>query len=153
MSKFKKKRGGSKPTISTASLPDIIFMLLFFFMVVTVMRDATKKVSVVVPEATELNKLEQKSLVNHIYIGRPIDKKEFGTAPRIQLGDKFATEKDIPLFLEKHKLKVAEVEHPKITTSLRVDESVTMGIITDVKTELRKANQLKLNYSARPRPE
>lgn len=153
MSKFKKKRGGAKPTISTASLPDIIFMLLFFFMVVTVMRDATKKVSVVVPEATELNKLEQKSLVNHIYIGRPIDKKEFGTAPRIQLGDKFATEKDIPLFLEKHKLKVAEVEHPKITTSLRVDESVTMGIVSDVKTELRKANQLKLNYSARPRPQ
>lgn len=153
MSKFKKKRGGAKPTISTASLPDIIFMLLFFFMVVTVMRDATKKVSVVVPEATELNKLEKKSLVNYVYIGRPIDKKQFGTAPRIQLGDKFATEKDIPLFLEKHKLKVPEVEHPKITTSLRVDESVTMGIITDVKTELRKAGQLKLNYSARPRPE
>jgi biopolymer transport protein ExbD len=151
MAHFKKKRGGSKPTISTASLPDIIFMLLFFFMVVTVMRDATRKVSVVVPEATELNKLEQKSLVNYIYIGRPIDKEAFGTAPRIQLGDKFATEKDIPLFLEKHKLKVAEAEHPKITTSLRVDESVTMGIISDVKTELRKANQLKLNYSARPR--
>lgn len=150
MSKFQKKRGGSKPTISTASLPDIIFMLLFFFMVVTVMRDATLKVKVNYPTASELTKLEQKSLVNYIYIGKPVDEKEFGTAPRIQLGDKFASEKDIPLFLEKHKLKVAEAEHPKIFTSLRVDGAVTMGIVQDVKTELRKAGQLKLNYSAKP---
>lgn len=153
MSKFQKKRGGSKPAISTASLPDIIFMLLFFFMVVTVMRDATLKVKVNYPEATELTKLEQKSLVNYIYIGRPVEPKEFGTAPRIQLGDKFASEKDIPLFLEQHKLKISEGDHPKIFSSLRVDGGVTMGIVSDVKTELRKANQLKINYSAKPRAE
>lgn len=152
MSKFQKKRGKSSPEVSTASLPDIIFMLLFFFMVVTVLRDAELKVNVVTPTASELTKLEKKSLVNYIYIGRPMQKyqSKYGTKPQIQLGDKFATEKDIPLFLEKHKLTVPEGQQAGITTSLRVDKSVTMGIVADVKTALRKAEQLKVNYSAKP---
>ncbi|MDX1685622.1 MAG: biopolymer transporter ExbD [Saprospiraceae bacterium] len=152
MSKFEKKRGKSSPAISTASLPDIIFMLLFFFMVVTVLRDAELKVNVSTPRATELTKLEKKSLVNYIYIGKPMEKyqKIQGTKPRVQLGDKFADESDIPLFLEKHRLQVPEAQRAGITTSLRVDKNVTMGIVTDVKTVLRKANQLKINYSAKP---
>ncbi|MBX2814756.1 MAG: biopolymer transporter ExbD [Saprospiraceae bacterium] len=150
---FTKKRGKTNPEVSTASLPDIIFMLLFFFMVVTVLRDGERKVKVVVPQATELQKLQQKSLVNHIWIGKPTEKyaATYGTKPRIQLGDKFASEYDIPLFLEQHKIKVPEPQRPRITTSLKVDGDVTMGIVTDVKTALRKANQLKVNYSARPR--
>ena len=153
MSKFKKKRGGSNPEISTASLPDIIFMLLFFFMVVTVMRNSELMVDVHVPSATELQKLEKKSLVNYIYIGRPKEQHQnvYGTSPRIQLNDKFANETDIPLFLEKHRVKVPESQKNLITTSLRVDGDVTMGIVQDVKTALRKANQLKVNYSARKR--
>ncbi len=153
MAHFTKKRGKSKPAISTASLPDIIFMLLFFFMVVTVLRDSERKVSVRVPEATQLQKLEQKSLVNHIWIGRPVKKFQdiYGTKPRIQLGDKFATENDIPIFLEQHKVKIPEPQRPAITSSLKVDGDVTMGIVTDVKTILRKSGQLKVNYSARPR--
>lgn len=155
MSKFKKKRGKASPAISTASLPDIIFMLLFFFMVVTVLRDAELKVSVSTPFATELTKLEEKSLVNYIYIGRPIDRYQavYGTKPRIQLGDKFSTEADIPLFLEQHKLKVPEPKRPQITSSLRVDGEVTMGIVSDVKTQLRKSSQLKVNYSSKKRPD
>ncbi len=156
MSKFKKKRGKSQPAISTASLPDIIFMLLFFFMVVTVMRNSELLVDVVVPEATELQKLQQKSLVNYIYVGKPKQKNQakYGTSPRVQLNDAFvksSLEAEIPLFLEKHKIKVPEQQRPRITTSLRVDGDVTMGIVQDVKTALRKANQLKVNYSARPR--
>ena len=153
MAHFQKKRGKAKPEVSTASLPDIIFMLLFFFMVVTVLRDGERKVKVVVPEATQLQKLEQKSLVNHIWIGKPVEKFQslYGTKPRIQLGDKFATENDIPLFLEQHKIKVPESQRPQITSSLKVDGDVTMGIVSDVKTVLRKSGQLKLNYSARPR--
>ena len=153
MSKFQKKRGKSSPAISTASLPDIIFMLLFFFMVVTVLRDAELKVANSTPSATELTKLEKKSLVNYIYIGKPIAKYQSvqGTKPQIQLGDKFASEADIPLFLEKHRLTVPENQRPGITTSLRVDKDVTMGIVGDVKTALRKANQLKVNYSAKKR--
>ena len=155
MSKFSKKRGKADPAISTASLPDIIFMLLFFFMVVTVLRDAELKVKVNTPFATELTKLQEKSLVNYLYIGKPVKKFEplYGTKPRLQLGDKFATIADIPLFLEKHKIKVPESKRPKITSSLRVDGEVTMGIVQDVKTQLRKSAQLKLNYSAKKRPD
>ncbi len=154
MAKFTKKRGKAKPAISTASLPDIIFMLLFFFMVVTVLRDAELKVKVITPYATELIKLEEKSLVNYIYIGRPLKKYQdiYGTKPRMQLGDKFADVKDIPLFLEKHKIKVPEAKRPRITSSLRVDGEVTMGIVQDVKTQLRKSGQLVINYSAKQRP-
>ncbi len=148
MALFTKSRASSGAKISTASLPDIIFMLLFFFMFVTVLRDGERKVRVLVPYATELQKLEQKSLVNHIWIGRPVEKYQdlYGTKPRIQLGDKFATEFDIPLFLEQHKIKVPENQRSRITSSLKVDGDVTMGIVTDVKTILRKSGQLKLNY-------
>ena len=155
MSKFQKKRSQASPEVSTASLPDIIFMLLFFFMMVTVMRDSTLKIDVTTPDATELTKLQEKSLVNYLYIGRPKDqfRKSHGTSPRLQLGDKFANIEDIPLFLEKHKIKVPENKRPRITSSLRVDGEVTMGIVQDVKTQLRKSNQLKVNYSAKPRAE
>ena len=153
MSKFTKKRGKAKPAISTASLPDIIFMLLFFFMVVTVLRDAELKVKVSTPFATELTKLAEKSLVNYLYIGKPITRYQnlYGTKPRLQLGDKFANTADIPLFLERHKIKVPEAKRPRITSSLRVDGEVTMGIVQDIKTQLRKSGQLKLNYSAKKR--
>lgn len=155
MSKFKKKGGKATPAISTASLPDIIFMLLFFFMVVTVMRESELKVQVQVPQATELTKLEQKSLVNYIYIGKPTKNYQeiYGTAPQIQLGDKISKVKDIPLFLEQFKTGVVEAYHPRITSSIRVDGKVTMGIVQDVKTELRKQGQLRVNYSARARSE
>ena len=153
MAKFTKKRGKSKPAISTASLPDIIFMLLFFFMVVTVLRDAELKVKVSTPFATELTKLEEKSLVNYLYIGRPLERyrEVYGTKPRLQLGDKFSTVADIPIFLEKHKIKVPENKRGRITSSLRIDGDVTMGIVQDIKTQLRKSGQLRLNYSAKKR--
>ena len=155
MAKFSKKRGKAKPEVSTASLPDIIFMLLFFFMVVTVLRDAELKVAVVTPFATELTKLEEKSLVNYLYVGKPTQKfqKVYGTKPRMQLGDKFATVRDIPLFLEKHKVKLPENKRDRITSSLRVDGEVTMGIVSDIKTQLRKSGQLKVNYSAKKKSE
>ena len=154
MSKFEKKRGKSSPAISTASLPDIIFMLLFFFMVVTVLRNSELKVSVVTPSATELTKLEKKSLVNYIYVGKPLAQYiEAGTKPRMQLGDKFSTEADIPLFLEQHRQRIPENQRQGITTSLKVDQRVTMGLVSDIKTALRKSNQLKLNYSAKKRAE
>ena len=151
MAKFGNKKGKEMPQVSTASLPDIIFMLLFFFMVVTVLRDAELKVTVNTPSASELTKLEKKSLVNYLYIGRPVKKFQplYGTSPQMQLGDKFASVGDIPLFLENHRITVPEVQRPGITSSLKVDGTVTMGIVSDVKTSLRKANQLKVNYSAK----
>ena len=153
MAHFVKKKSNTQPAISTASLPDIVFMLLFFFMVITKMRNSELMVKTEVPKASELTKLEKKSLVNFIFIGRPIEKykDKWGTKPRIQLGDKFAEPDEIPLFLEQHKLTVSEGERSQIITSMKIDSDVTMGIVGDTKTALRKAGQLKLNYSAHSR--
>ncbi len=155
MSKFETKRGKTLPEISTASLPDIIFILLFFFMVVTVMRETEIKVKNKLPQATELTKLVKKSLVSYIYIGSPVGNyaKLLGNAPRIQLNDAFYTKDDIGQFVAVEREKLAENRQPYMIFSLRVDVDVTMGIISDVKTELRKADALKLNYSARRRLE
>lgn len=152
--KLQKKKKPA-PAISTSSLPDIVFMLLFFFMVSTVMRQTELKVKVVVPQATEIQKLEKKSLVSYIYIGAPSEsyKAKFGTAPRIQLNDAFATPKQVPEFIEKERAARSEQEVPLLTTSIKADRDAKMGIVTDVKQELRKVNALKLNYSSSLRSE
>jgi biopolymer transport protein ExbD len=151
MSKFRKKGKKGQPAVNTASLPDIVFMLLFFFMVTTVMRETTLKVENITPKATEVQKLEKKSLVAYIYVGKPVRNLQgaFGTAPRIQLNDAFKTVDDIPLFVEMEKESRDEAERNKITWSLKVDSKTKMGIVTEVKQELRKVNALKLNYSTK----
>lgn len=153
MSKFKKKRGAATPEISTASLPDIIFMLLFFFMVVTVMRESELKIKVSVPQATELEKLERKSLVSYLYVGKPTSKYQavYGSAPRLQLGNQLSTVDDIPTFMEGERDDREEEDRGLITASLRVDRDITMGLVSDVKTELRKSGQLRINYSSSAR--
>lgn len=146
-----RKKGGKKtPEISTASLPDIVFMLLFFFMVVTVMRETEQKVQVTYPKATELTKLEKKSLVTYVYIGPPTGnyQKKYGTAPRVQLNDAIADVEDIRTFVQNERSKMDEKLQRAMITSLKVDSDTKMGIIYDVKQELRKADALKVNYSA-----
>ncbi len=149
MSKFKTKQGKGSPAINTSSLPDIIFMLLFFFMVTTVMREVTLKVKTKLPQATEVQKLERKSLVSYIYIGPPVKTALYGTNSRIQLNDTFATVDNIQEFVAKEREERDEADKKFITTSLKVDGLTKMGIVTDVKQELRKAGALKINYSTR----
>lgn len=149
MGKFKKKKSSGSATISTASLPDIIFMLLFFFMVTTVMRETTLYVKIKAPDASQAQKLEKKSLVSYIYIGAPTKPQIYGTEPRIQLNDTYSNVKDIAEFITKEKEAVKEEDRQKLTTSLKVDQDVRMGIVTDVKQELRKAGAFKINYSSK----
>ena len=151
MSKFRKNGKKEMAAISTASLPDIVFMLLFFFMVTTVMRETTLFVSVTTPKATEIKKLRKKSLVSYIYIGPPIKRLQasYGSAARIQLNDAFASVDDIQEYIATEQEARDEKEIPYMTTSIKADETAKMGIITDVKQELRKANALKINYSTR----
>ena len=151
MSKFKKSGNKELPPISTASLPDIVFMLLFFFMVTTTMREVTLNVKIKLPTATELSKLEKKSLVSYIYIGEPLRQfqAKFGVAPRIQLNDQFAGVFDISNFIIAERESRDEAERPMMVTSLKVDENTKMGIVTEVKQELRKAAALHINYSSR----
>lgn len=151
MSKFKDKGKKELPPISTASLPDVVFMLLFFFMVVVQMRDVSLMVQVRVPEATEINKIEKKSLVSYIYIGEPVRQyqKTHGTAARIQLNDKWANVNDIQGFIINEREVLDEAERPMMIAALKVDENTKMGIVADVKTELRKAAALHILYSSR----
>ncbi|MGE0088424.1 MAG: ExbD/TolR family protein [Bacteroidales bacterium] len=151
MAKFKKKKDVGSQEISTASLPDIVFMLLFFFMVTTTMRETTINVQQKLPGATEVKKLERKNLVSYIYIGkpRPNFQKLYGTEPRIQLNDAFARIDDIRNYVISEREKVDENERSFLTTSLKVDQETKMGVIIDVKQELRKAGALKINYSSR----
>ena len=154
MSKFNPK-GGKKavPEITTASLPDIMFMLLFFFMVSTTLRENELKITTRLPDATEITKLEKKSLVSYIYVGSP--RKEYqatlGSESRIQLDDNFATVNDLRGYIAGEWEKRDESDRQKMTVSLKADEKTKMGIITEIKTELRKAEALKINYSARRR--
>lgn len=139
------------PGISTASLPDIVFMLLFFFMVSTTLRETEMLVRVKLPEASEVVKIEKKSLVSYIYVGPPAKQYQavFGTDSRIQLNDTYKTLVDIRDFISSEREALSEGDRAFLTTSLKVDEETRMGIVTDVKQELRKASALKINYSAR----
>jgi len=148
MGKFKKKGEKGTPGISTASLPDIIFMLLFFFMVSTVMRTESLLVKVRAPGATEVQKLEKKSLVSFINIGPPKN-ENLGTKARIQLNDQFASVADVREFILSERQALDENERQFMTTSLKVDKETNMGVVTDVKQELRQIGAFKINYSTR----
>ncbi len=149
MARFKKKGSNSVPGINTGSMSDIIFMFLFFFMVITTMRESTLYVKIKAPQATEVQKLEKKSLVSFIYVGPPTKPQIYGTEPRIQLNDQYANVSDIREFIEKEKAARNEADRPLLTTSLKVDGETKMGIITDIKQELRQVSAFKINYSTR----
>ena len=146
MSKFSKNKGKSLPPVSTASLPDIVFMLLFFFMVATVMRETTLKVELELPKATELIRLENRELIDYIYVGIPTDKRR-GEKPVIQLNDQYAELEDIRPYIEGARSERDEALWPLVVTALKVDKAATMGLVTDIKQELRDANALKLIYT------
>lgn len=147
MARFRKEESKEVPAISTSSLPDIIFMLLFFFMVTTTMKQADVFVKITPPSATEVQKLEKKSLVSYIHVGPPLQAK-YGTNSRIQLNDRFATIEEIQEFVTKERESRNENDKKQLTTSLKVDKLTKMGIVTDIKQELRKVGAFKVNYSS-----
>lgn len=151
MSKFKKKKSGDLPAISTASLPDIVFMLLFFFMVATVMRDNTLMIKNNLPFADQVEKLDKKDLIMYIYAGKPSERyqAQYGTEARIQLNDKFASVDEVQKFIFAERESKREELIPYLTTALKVDEETNMGLVSDIKQELRKAEALKINYTSK----
>ena len=150
MAKFVRKGKKSVGAINTASLPDIVFMLLFFFMTTTVMKEVDLKVDIRLPEASEATKLEKKDLVSFIYIGKPSApfQKLFGTEPRIQLNDQFKSVDDIADFIAQQRDAMNEADQSKMLVSLKVHEDTKMKIVTDTKQALRRASALKINYSS-----
>lgn len=151
MAKFTKKKSSDLPAINTASLPDIVFMLLFFFMVATTMRETTLKVQNTLPYADQVEKLDKKDLVMYIYAGKPSSRYQgsFGTEARIQLNDNFADVSEIQQFIYSEREAKREELVPFLTTSLKVDKETNMGLVSDIKMELRKAEALKINYTTR----
>jgi len=152
MSKFGGSRNNKEvPGISSGSLSDIVFMLLFFFMVTTQMRESENKVVVKLPEASQSVKLERKDLASYINIGTPTRQYQgqYGTDARIQLNDSFKTTDDIRDFIAAERESMSEGDRQFMTTVIRADEDVRMGIITDVKQELRRCSALRIMYQAR----
>ena len=146
MGKFRKEGKKEVPQVSTSSLPDIVYMLIFFFMITTSMRDVELKVRTAMPKASEIAKLEKKALVSSIYIGPPRDSR-LGSESRIQLNDQFARPDDIADWVLQEREARSEADRPFLTTALKVHKETRMGIVTDVKQELRKVGAFRINYT------
>ena len=151
MSKFGNDNKKSMPGLTTSSLSDIVFMLLFFFMVTTSMRETENKVMVQLPDATEIAKLDRKDLTSYINIGPPVrhPQAQYGTDARIQLNDSFKTTDEIRDFIAAERDALSEADRQFMTVAIKADENVRMGIITDVKQELRRCSALKIMYAAK----
>jgi biopolymer transport protein ExbD len=149
MAKFRQDVQKETPELATTSLPDIIFMLIFFFMVTTSMRKATVMVQQKMPLATEVKKLENKALVSYVNIGAPLKSYQslHGTATRIQLNDKFCAVDEIQDFMASEREKRSENDQKLMTTSLKIDENVKLGMVTDVKQALRRCGALRIAYA------
>jgi biopolymer transport protein ExbD len=149
MGRFKKSTSSKEvPAVSTASLPDIIFMLLFFFMSVTSMKEVSFKVKFTMPEATELQALEKKNLVRFVYVGVPSDSK-MGTLSRIQLDDDIVDDPtQIMTYVVNERSAMAEELQDQLVIALKADKYTKMGIINEVEQALRNAYALKITYTA-----
>ena len=145
MSMFKRK-DHSVPGLNTASLPDLIFTVLFFFMIVTHMKENQMKVKYQVPHGTKLERLAKKSTVSHIYIGKPY---KGGGDNAVQVNDKIVDAADVEDFIAAERKRMAPDDAKNITVSIKADKKADMGVVTDVKQSLRRANALKILYSGK----
>lgn len=153
MGKFKKSGQREMPELNTASLPDLIFAFLFFIMMVTSIREVTAKVEYNnLPRATELTKLEEKSLVSFIYVGKPIPslRDKFGSNSCVQINDKIIQNMSlIHDYAKQEEAKIMDERKKLMTISIKADANTKMKIINDIKQELRRADALNISYSAR----
>jgi biopolymer transport protein ExbD len=151
MSKFKKKKGGEIPAVNTASLPDIVFMLLFFFMVVTVLREDNLLVRQQIPQADQVEKLKKDRSV-FIYAGKPSPRYEpqYGKEAKIQIGDKYTDIKALRAALIQMRAELLPDLQSRVMVALKVDEDTNTGLITDIKQELRELEMYKIIYITSP---
>ena len=149
MSRFRHTQKRQVPGLNLAAMPDLIFTVLFFFMLVTHMRDVTPKVRYEVPQGTELEKSRKDGLV-YILIGQPVDAqgRPLSGASRIQLNDHIVSIDQIGAEIQKERALMSESSRQHLTVTIRADRNTEMGVINDVKQELRKAGALNINYSA-----
>ncbi|NBB76570.1 MAG: biopolymer transporter ExbD [Bacteroidetes bacterium] len=145
MAHFQKKQAKTSQSVPTSAMPDVVFMLLIFFMVTTVLREVELQVQIDYAEAENIEKIEQKRLVSYVYIGpERMSGNQVGET-RVQIDD--ALVDDMPAIRNIMYDKL--VEQPRLIVSLRVDADSEFGIVTDVQQELRHAGTLRINYSTR----
>ncbi|PWN06832.1 ExbD/TolR family protein [Rhodohalobacter mucosus] len=145
MAHFKKKQAGTSQNVPTSAMPDVVFMLLIFFMVTTVLREVELQVQIEYAEAETIEKIEEKRLVSYIYIGpERLGGNQVGET-RVQIDDVLIEEMGEIRNIMYDKL----MEEPRLIVSLRVDQDSEFGIVTDVQQELRHAGTLRINYSTR----
>lgn len=147
--KINRKSKEKLPQISTASLPDIVFILLFFFMTVTVMKNTKLIVENTLPSASEIDELDKKDRIIEIVVGKPVQQYAgiVGVEPKIQLNGKFAEVDEVGSYILAQLSKMPEQLRKVAIVSLKIDKKVNMGILTDIKKELRSVDALKINYS------
>ncbi len=145
MANFKKKQAGTKQEVPTSAMPDVVFMLLFFFMVTTVLREVTLKVKLDLTRANNIEKIEEKRLVSYIYIGpERLPGNQLGE-DKVQIDD--AIQPDIGAIRNIMYDKL--LEEPRLIVSLRVDQNSEFGLLTDVQKELQQAGTFRINYSTK----
>ncbi len=147
MSRFRRSRP-EMPGLNTASLPDLIFSVLFFFMIVTHMRQVTPKVKYREPQGRELSKLARKSAVTYIYIGRPMAAGVRSDRTVIQVDDKLVTLAELSDHIAAVRSRMSPEDRQQMTVSIKADRDTKMELITEVKQALRRAGALKVSYSA-----
>lgn len=137
------------PMLNTASLPDLIFTVLFFFMIVTHMRTTTSKVQYALPQGTELKRLVKKSAVTYIYIGRamPETTREM-SAYKVQLNNRVGSIDEVASFVANEKKRMNPDDQVKMTVSIKADRSTPMCVINAVKRAVRAGGATRINYSA-----
>lgn len=149
MSKFRKNKSKEMPGVSTASLPDIVFTVLAFFIVVSSMKQTDLKIKVNKPSANETIQLDKNEAIDYINAGIPVNTKSFGKLVRLQLDDQIEPRyiRIRDFIREKRKIRT-ETENKKATVSIRADkEKVNMDVIDKIEFELKEMNALKINYS------
>lgn len=149
------RREHEMPGLNTSSLPDLIFTVLFFFMIVTHMRQVTLKVDYRAPQGKQLTRLTKKSAVSYIYIGKPVQSlpgvsnvETDSSGACVQLNDKLATPAEVMDYVLAEKRRMSAEDQRQMTVSIRADRQVPMGVVMDVKQALRQAKVLRVNYSA-----
>lgn len=149
MSMFKRRKY-EVPGLNAASLPDLIFTVLFFFMIVTHMQKVAVKVKYQVPQGTELTRLTKKSAVTYIYIGYPSDglRRKVGGDIRIQLNDKFASPEDVADYVSAEKARMSPSDQQQMMVSIKADRHTPIGMVNQVKRSLQQAKALRISYSA-----
>ena len=144
------RRRHGVPSLNVASMPDLIFTVLFFFMIVTHMRSDEVKVRLEVPAGSEVKKLAGHPAIINIYIGRQGDKetRSQDNTWLVQLNGDIVLPKDIPARINEIRSKLSPENAERLTVSFRADRHAPMGLVSDVKQALQQAYALKINYSA-----